>query len=368
MSIEGTSIDRAELQDAARKAFGEGGLTQDPARVWDLIVEMGWLGMTVPEELGGLGLGAEAQGVIHFELGRTLAPGPVAAHMMVIEALVQAKQQELIERAVAGELMTASLRFSTTKEDEGKLSGTLAAVADADKATHILVSTALETGFDDGQTSFDEGNRSSIEDGRLILLPLNTPGIAITERPLWDKSRRVFDVTLDGVSVDAGVTLATGEAAKAIEATLKAHLLFALSADSLGGAEAILEITVEYLKTRKQFDRPLAMFQALKHRCADLKTILSAAEALLWTHAADGRTAPLSQPVKAGALKAHAARVYHIVTEEAVQLHGGIGLTEEHQCHLFLKRATLNESLGGSADHWNEAAGREIAKALLADA
>ncbi|HEX7874124.1 MAG TPA: acyl-CoA dehydrogenase family protein, partial [Sphingobium sp.] len=110
----------------------------------------------------------------------------------------------------------------------------------------------------------------------------------------------------------------------------------------------------------------LAMFQALKHRCADLKTIISAAEALLWTHAADGHTAPLTQPVKAGALKAHAARVYHIVAEEAVQLHGGIGLTEEHQCHLFLKRATLNESLGGSADQWNEAAGRQIAAALLA--
>ncbi|MET0239639.1 MAG: acyl-CoA dehydrogenase family protein [Sphingobium sp.] len=356
------SIDRAELQDAARKAFGEGGLGQDPAAVWDLIVEMGWLGMTVPEELGGLGLGAEAQAVIHFELGRILAPGPVAAHMLVIEALVQAGKTDLIERAVAGELMTTSLRFSTVHETEASMSGRLIAVPDADKATHILVTTELLTAFDDGQTSFDDGGISSLDDGRLILLPIDAPGISLAERPTWDKTRRLFDVTFYDVKVDKGLTLATGDAARTIEGALKAHLLFAIAADSIGGAEATLEMTVEYLKTRRQFDRPLAMFQALKHRCADMKTILSAAEALLWTHAAGGNSAS----VKAGALKAHAARVYHAITEEAVQLHGGIGLTEEHQCHLFLKRSTLNESLGGSADLWEEAAGRELLAELLA--
>lgn len=345
MSTDGMSIDRAELQDAARKAFGEGGLGQDPAAIWDLIVEMGWLGMTVPEKLGGLGLGAEAQGVIHFELGRILAPGPIAAHMMVIDALAKSGQQTLLERAVAGELMTASLRFSTIA-DSATLSGKLVAVPDADKASELLVVT----------------------NGRVLLLPIGTTGVSIAERPLWDKSRRLFDVTLNGVNADAAVELAGSNTADDLVASLKAHLLFAIAADSVGGAEAALEISVEYLKTRKQFDRPLAMFQALKHRCADMKTILAGAEALLWTHASGGRTAPVKQPVKAGALKAHAARVYHAITEEMVQLHGGIGLTEEHQCHLFLKRATLNESLGGSADHWEEKAGRQIAAALLATA
>ncbi|HEX7822363.1 MAG TPA: acyl-CoA dehydrogenase family protein [Sphingobium sp.] len=344
MRSDSNNIDRAELQDAARKAFGEGGLGQDPATIWDLIVEMGWLGMTVPEELGGLGLGAEAQGVIHFELGRILAPGPVAAHMMVIEALARTGQQALVDRAVAGDLMTASLRFSTVAEKDGALSGTVSVVPDADRASELLVVT----------------------NGRVLLLPIGTAGISLTERPLWDKSRRLFDVTLDGVSAGAAVELAGSNTADDLTAALKAHLLFAIAADSVGGAEAALEMSVEYLKTRRQFDRPLAMFQALKHRCADMKTILAGAQALLWTHASGGRAAPVSQPAKAGALKAHAARVYHAITEEAVQLHGGIGLTEEHQCHLFLKRATLNESLGGGADLWEEQAGRQIATALLA--
>jgi alkylation response protein AidB-like acyl-CoA dehydrogenase len=113
-------------------------------------------------------------------------------------------------------------------------------------------------------------------------------------------------------------------------------------------------MTVDYLKTRKQFDRPIAMFQALKHRCADLKTRIVSAEALLWARAGDvGASA-----VQLGALKALACEVFRFTAEEAIQLHGGIGLTEEHNCHLFMKRAELNRWLGGSADRLNEAAGR----------
>ena len=97
------------------------------------------------------------------------------------------------------------------------------------------------------------------------------------------------------------------------------------------------------------------MFQALKHRCADLKIQIGAAEALMWSRPRDGN----ASLTDFGALKAHAADVYRAVVEEAIQLHGGIGLTEEHQCHLFMKRAMLNLQLCGSVDHWREAAGRQ---------
>lgn len=115
-------------------------------------------------------------------------------------------------------------------------------------------------------------------------------------------------------------------------------------------------MTIDYLETRRQFDRPLALFQALKHRVADMKTALVAAEALFWARGDD----PDADAIRMGAMKAHAANVYRLIAEEAVQLHGGIGLTMEHPCHLFLKRATLNAALGGDADHWEEAAGRRM--------
>jgi len=120
-------------------------------------------------------------------------------------------------------------------------------------------------------------------------------------------------------------------------------------------ADCRIEPVVIWDETRRRFDRPLAMFQALKHRVADLKTRLSAAEALFWSRA--GGAPSLMEP---GALKALASTVYRDVAEEAIQLHGGIGLTMGHPCHLFLKRALLNCALGGDADRWEERAGRAL--------
>ena len=316
------SLDRAELRDATRKAFSAGGLAPDLDASWGVVGEMGAFMMAVPEDLGGLGMGREAAGVIHTELGRTLAPGPAIAQMLVVEALCAAdglaERQGLLDRAMAGEIMTASLA--------GPGAAGLTAVPDADRASHVLV----------------------VKDGRVSLVPLD--GATLTARETWDTTRRLFDVrpTADGL------ILAQGEAAKALSQRLQAQMLLALAGDSLGGADAILELTIEYLNTRRQFDRPLALFQALKHRVADMKTWLSAAEALFWNRATDDDAGVL----ELGALKAHAASVYRAITEDAVQLHGGIGLTMEHHCHLFLKRATLNATLGGDADYWEEQAGR----------
>lgn len=307
----GSVIDRTELQDSARKAFGADGLAPDAAKSWSLIAEMGWLMMTVPEAQGGLGLGDEALAAIHFELGRALVPGPVIPQMLVIHALSAAGETGLLEAAMGGEIMTVA-HFA----------------CDADTASHILF-----------------GGEGGI---RLVA----ADKVSSTPRPTWDETRRLFTVDTG----DAGMTIATGAAADALAEALKKRLCLMLAADALGGANAILDLTVDYLKTRRQFDRPLAMFQALKHRVADLKAQLGAAEALLWQRAAD----PEATLPQMGALKAHATHVYRLIAEEAVQLHGGIGLTAEHHCHLFLKRGMLDCALGGDADYWEEIAGRAL--------
>lgn len=322
------SVSREELQDAARRAFGEGGaLSPEAERSWELVTEMGWLMMAVPEELGGLGLGGEALGVIHTELGRALVPGPAIAQMIAIEALFSAEgasaRGELLDRAMAGEVMTASLAEGAS----GSKPGTLRCVPDADRASHVLL----------------------VEGSRVSLVPLD--GAKVTARETWDKTRRLFDVVPNG----DGLILAEGAQAAALASRLQARLAFALAGDSLGAADALLGLTVDYLKTRRQFDRPLALFQALKHRVADMKTWLAAAEALFWARAAE----PDPDLVSIGALKAHATMAAQRIAEEAIQLHGGIGVTMEHYCHLFLKRVMLNCALGGDADYWEERAGRE---------
>ncbi|MEO6248266.1 MAG: acyl-CoA dehydrogenase family protein [Sphingomicrobium sp.] len=322
------SMTRAELQDAARKAFGEAGPAPDAVASWGLISEMGWLMMAVPEALGGLGLGREAAGVIHAELGRALVPGPAIAQMLVIEALASAdrlpERDDLLGRAMAGEVMTTSLAGD----------GSLTCVPDADRASHIL----------------------TIEPGLIALVAMD--GADNAARETWDRTRRLFDVR----PVGSGLTLAEGDSANSLAQRLNAQLSLALAGDSLGGADAVLEMTVDYLKTRRQFGRPLALFQALKHRVADMKTWLSAAEALFWSRAGD----PTTSLDDIGALKAHATRVAAAIAEDAIQLHGGIGLTMEHHCHLFLKRAMLNVALGGNADRWEEQAGRALLRKATA--
>ena len=302
------SMNRAELQDSARKAFGETGLVPDAVQSWTNLSDMGWFMMTVPEAQGGLGMGAEAAAAIHYELGRALVPGPAIAHMLVIEALAATGQDELLERAMGGEAMTTDLCHALH----------------ADTASHILL----------------------VSEDRIALAHV----ASATPRRSWDETRSLFHAQAENETI-----LATGKDAKALAERLRASLLLMLSADSLGGAEAALAMTIDYLKTRRQFDRPLAMFQALKHRVADLKIAHSAAEALLWNRAINAPTL-----AEMGALKAHCTTAYLRIAEEAIQLHGGIGLTQEHPCHLFLKRAFLNCAMGGDTDYWEEMAGRAV--------
>ena len=313
------TMDRAELSDAVRGAFSDLELAPTADTSWPLIADMGLLMTGVSETQGGLGLAPDAVAAIHVELGRALVPGPGIAQFAVIGALAAGGQDELLGAAMAGTVVTTALL-----PDAGD--GIARGVPDADRASHLL----------------------TIASDRMALVPL--AGTTIVMRQTWDRTRRLFDVT----PVADGVLLAEGVAAARLEAQLTAGIHLALAADSIGGADAALAMTVEYLKTRRQFDRPLAMFQALKHRCADLKTHLSAAEALLWSVAAD------ATPASAAALKSHSCAAYLEVAEEAIQLHGGIGLTMEHPCHLFLKRAMLNAVLGGDGDALDEAAGRTV--------
>jgi alkylation response protein AidB-like acyl-CoA dehydrogenase len=340
-------LDRVELQDSARRIFSDTGLAPDRDKSWGLAVEMGWLGLSAPEELGGLEQGRPALCTLYAELGRVLAGAPFLPAMLAIEAVCKAPEladrQAWLDRLIAGELTTASLRpaplSAKATADGYALSGTLSAAPDADKASHVLV--------------WAEG------ESLLGLLPLDQAGARLEPRKSWDGTRQLFDVRLDGARLGPDLVLARGEAAAGLARELEAHLLLALAADCMGAAQALFELTVEYLQTRRQFARPLAMFQALKHRCADLRAQVSAVEALLWRTAEQEGHAVLDPVAEAGALKSFAATVFHDVAEEAIQLHGGIGLTAEHPCHLFVKRALLNESLGGERDAWEAAAGAQ---------
>ena len=323
------SAEIGELQDSARKVLGGLGVPADGEKTWRHIIELGWLTISVPEELGGLGQGLAGTCALYRELGGSLAAAPFLPAMLAIDAVGHGGLASWVERLAAGNYVSAPLAESMLSATSTRLTGLASAVPDADKASHVVLCAS----------------------DCVALVPLGSPGIEIRRRSTWDTTRRLFDIRLDGVELEDSLVLARGPAAQPLRRRLSTHRDFALAADSVGGAVALLDRTVEYLLTRRQFGRPLAMFQALKHRCADLKALTCAAEALLddslgRLDAVDGPDAALLS-LQA---KSFATSAYARVAEEALQLHGGIGMTAEYSCHLFLKRALLNVQLGRSND------------------
>jgi len=339
-----------ELRESARQVLHQLGPAADERKTWSLVVELGWLLVAVPEELGGLGQNLKGACAFHFELGRSLASAPYLPALLAIDAACrspQAHSSDLVERLTTRDYVCASLseaNLPLVHEAGGKLrlSGIVSAVPSADLASHLLV---------------------CVPEHCVAMVPLQQAGVRIAARPTWDTTRRLFDVHVTDLALDDAWVLARGAAAQQLSRTLATQRDFGLAADSVGGAGALLEATVEYLGTRQQFGRPLALFQALKHRCADLKTQLAAAEALL----ADSLDRIGDAPDTAAAellgktVKQLACSTYATLAEEALQLHGGIGMTAEHPCHLFLKRALLNQHLGRRQDAYEA----DPAQALL---
>lgn len=329
-------IELSELRDAAAQVFPADALMPARDASWATVAQLGWLMLDLPEELGGLELGRAAVATILIEMGKALPSAPLAPALLGLEAIVGApslpERETWIERICGGEYVPLNLLPGKVERSaDGLLSGRISGVFEADMATHVLAGTP----------------------DLYALIPLESPGVSLVEHRLWDESRRLFDVVLDGFALPRELVVAEGEAAHALHDRLSLTAQLAIAADCLGGAEALLGMTIDYLGTRRQFDRPLAMFQALKHRVADLKVALTAAEALFWD-----RLASDPSPLEMGAMKAHCAQMFRDVAEDAIQLHGGIGLTQEHACHLFFKRAFLNAQLCGGIEYWEEAAGR----------
>jgi alkylation response protein AidB-like acyl-CoA dehydrogenase len=343
------NVELNELQESARKVVGGAGLAANESVTWSQLVELGWLLVAVPDALSGLGMGLPGACVLHSELGRGLSAAPYLPATLAVDAVCHSgvdDRDNWLERMIAGELVTCSLAESSVQMSGRHICGNVEGVQSADSARHMLVWTA--------------GNEI------VALIALKQSGIDIAAKNTWDQTRRLFNVCLNDIDLGEQTVLAEGAEAESLIRRLLVQRDFALAADAVGGASSILAMTVEHLQTRVQFKRPLAMFQSLKHRCADMKASIDAAEALLFdaAHKVGNEFDSPDERVKAMGAKFFAATMFARVAEDCLQLHGGIGMAVEHPCHLFLKRALLNEHLGSSAS----VCARETTRALMAGA
>jgi len=331
-------------------------LHDDPAgydRGWlRKAAELGWFAMLVPEELGGgsvSGNGVLDAVLVAEQLGRYVQPGPFLPMNVVASAIVaegSAEQRSrLLPGLVAGEeVATWAWADGAGDWDDGagvrveadgdslRLTGWRGVVQDAGTADWLLVVATRE--------------HRPVQ----VIVPAAAAGLTVTPLTSLDLARRFADVELDGVAVDADALLGSGGPV-ALEAQLQRAVVLIL-AETLGAADALLAMTVDYAKDRVAFGRPIGSFQAIKHVLADQALALEACKAAA---AAAARAVQSGDPAATEVVSMAAAAVGERAVElaqQCLQVHGGIGYTWEHDLHLFLRRIQSNAALyGGPSWH-----------------
>ncbi len=336
---------------AFRNLRDQGG-TFDPA-LWSAMVEMGWTGVLVPEQYGGSDLGYLTFGLILEELGKQLTASPLFASAYVgASALVLGGTEEqkatLLPKIVDGsEIFTlavdegphhrpAAAALSAKKNGAGfVLSGTKTFVSEGMTATTLLVST---------RTSGSAGDAGGIT---LFVVPANAGGLHRAPVSMMD-SRDYAKIDFDGVSVGEENVLGTIDAGSELLDGVLDRARAGISAEMLGTSGQAFEMTLEYLKTRQQFGRVIGSFQALGHRAAELFGALelarSCAEGAL--QAIDSNADNI--PELCSLSKAKVGDFLHDMSNQLIQIHGGIGMTDEFDAGFYLKRARVLETLFGN--------------------
>jgi alkylation response protein AidB-like acyl-CoA dehydrogenase len=333
----------------------EVGFTGD---LWKKMADLGWMGLILPEQYGGSGLDFVDLIVVLEEMGRCVLPGPFFSTVALggvglLEGGSDALKQELLPKLATGDLKLTLAQLepsgrwdadgvqATVKPDGGGfvVSGTKLFVPDAHTADHIIVA-----GRAPGSTGPDGVT--------LLLVDARAPGVKITQLKTMDQTRRLAEVVLADVRVPADRVLGTAGKGWALLDRIADRGKVGLCAEMCGGAQKVLEMSVEYAKVREQFGKPIGSFQAIQHKCANMLVEVESSKSVTyyaaWAVANDVAEAPLA----AAMAKAYCSDAYRHVSGEGIQIHGGIGFTWEHDMHLFFKRAKSSEVTFGDAT-WN---------------
>jgi alkylation response protein AidB-like acyl-CoA dehydrogenase len=322
---------------------------------WREGAELGWAAALVPAELGGgsvSGEGVRDLSLLAEELGAEVAPGPLLPVNVVLAGLVETygtgpDHTTEIEALVAGESVASWAVYepghewsplvpgltATPTADGFVLDGVKDRVEDADQADLLLV-TAMTP---DGVAQF--------------LVPVAAQGVSVSPQWSLDLSRSFGEVRFDGVEVDAAALVGVPGAARVLERQLQIAVVIQC-AEVCAVLERVFTITAQWASDRYSFGRPIASYQALKHRFADMRTWLEACHATTQAAAGAVQAAAVNAAELISVAKSFVGERSLVILQDCVQLHGGIGVTWEHDLHLYLRRATVDQALYGTPrDH-----------------
>jgi alkylation response protein AidB-like acyl-CoA dehydrogenase len=354
------SDDQKALKDQARRVLAEKGalkacraVLEDAARshdgaLWAAVAELGWLGVSIPEEHGGLGLGRLELCVLAEEMGRALAPLPFASTLYFFaEGLMlagsEAQKAALLPKVAAGAAIgcfaasegPGPLRPETIAAvfDGQTLTGAKLPVTDGDIATHALVLAREGAGT------------------ALVLVDLSAPGVSRETLKTLDPSRGHARLTF---SVAPAQRVGDAGGGWALAETILDRAAVLLAFEQLGGAEAALDMAVDYAKSRYAFSRPIGSFQGIKHKLADIYVANQVARSNAYYAAWALQSGAAELPLAAAQARVAASEAFTFAAKENIQTHGGMGFTWDVDCHLFFRRAKLLAVQAGAPGVWKE--------------
>ena len=319
----------------------------DPS-VWSQMAnQLGLQGMAIPEEYGGAGFGFTELGIALEEMGRVLLCAPFfSSAVLAAQALLATDDEEAKKELLAGIASGETIATLAFTEDSGRW--------DVDGIT-------MEgTKSGDGWTL--SGAKMFVLDGHtanLLLVAAKTPGgvslfavegeaAGLTRTPLTTMDQTRKQARVEFSSTPARLVGGEGSLAAALPRVLDLAVI-ALASEQVGGAQKVLEMSVEYAKTRIQFGRPIGSFQAIKHKCADMLLEVESAKSAAYYAAWSVDDGSDEVPVVASLAKSYCSEAYFHAAAENIQIHGGIGFTWEHDAHLFFRRSRADEVLFGDA-------------------
>lgn len=339
-----------------RDSKAEAGYSRE---LWSEMVEMGWAGAIFPEELGGFDFGYRGMGAILEETGRSLVLSPLLSTVVLSGSTVMlagndAQKSEVVSAIISGERLfsvaldeghvhnPSRIACKAVKSGGGyAISGEKRFVLDGHTADQFIVAA---------RTSGETNDRNGIT---LFLVDAKAPGLSCTQMHMVDTHNSAI-VKLDNVAVDASAVLGEvdGGFAPLDQALDRARIC--LAAEMLGSLRQVFEITIDYMKTRVQFDVPIGSFQALQHRAAELFGDVEIAKSVVLEalNAIDEHSGDLA--IIASLCKAKLNDIFNHVSNEGIQLHGGIGMTDECDVGFYLKRSRVaTQTFGDSQFHRN---------------
>jgi alkylation response protein AidB-like acyl-CoA dehydrogenase len=331
--------------------------------LWKKIAEQGWTGLIFADEHGGMGLGFVDLVVLMEEMGRAVVPGPFFSTVLlgglaIREAGTDAHKKAWLPKIASGEaratlawmepsaeLGARGITLQATAKGAGfQLSGTKLFVHDAHTADVIIVAARTSSGQN------PPAGGQNPEDGvSLFLVPKGTPGMTVTLLPTMDQTRKLCEVAFKDVALGADALMGQAGSGWAPLARVIDRATVALCAEMCGGAQKVLEMTVEYAKIRQAFGRPIGSYQGVKHKAADMLVDVENSKSITYYAAwAMDEGVPEGQ-LAVSMAKAYVSDAYRRVSGAGIQLHGGIGFTWEHDLHLYFKRAKGSEFTFGDA-------------------